>query len=146
MPLTGRWIGHLPIASWLLQHMRNCILIRRIRVWRIRLPPMPEVPECPERRNLIYYKYTPKPKYGYLNLAKRGATTHEVLIGATYHVYSDASCTSYANDIYGESYAACEFHKCALFQHFDLCGRGPIMSVRAVNCLRAQGRIPLFIL
>lgn len=52
-------------------------------------------------QNLIYYKYTPKPKYGYLNLAKRGATTHEVLIGATYHVYSDASCTSYANDIYG---------------------------------------------
>lgn len=52
-------------------------------------------------QNLIYYKYTPKPKYGYLNLAKRGATTHDVLIGATYHVYADPFCTSYANDLYG---------------------------------------------
>ncbi len=49
-------------------------------------------------QELIYYKYTPKPEYGYLYLAKRGATTHDVLLGAEYYVYKNASCTSYAND------------------------------------------------
>ncbi len=66
-------------------------------MWRILLPPMPAVPVCRDAEP-IYYKYTPKPEYGYLNLAKRGATTHELLIGADYYVYTDAWCTSYAND------------------------------------------------
>lgn len=52
-------------------------------------------------QSLIYFKYQPKPKYGHLNLAKRGATTKEVLLGAAYEVYSDPSCSVYANDING---------------------------------------------